>query len=130
VRSGGSQFLFPTHRLVLAGFSLGGNFMLRVAAEAPRVGLRIDRAFGVSPVLDPARCLDALENGWSLYHDYFVRKWTRSLRLKQRAWPGQFEFGGPARVRATCGAMTRELVARPRGLRRRRRVLPRLCDHG
>jgi hypothetical protein len=103
------QYLFPAHRLVLAGFSLGGNFMLRVAAEAPRVGLRVDRAFGVSPVLDPARCLDALENGWSLYHDYFVRKWTRSLRLKQRAWPGQFEFGSLLES-GNLRAMTRELV--------------------
>lgn len=103
------QFLFPAHRLVLAGFSLGGNFMLRVAAEAPRAGLRIAHAFGISPVLDPARCLDALESGWSLYHDYFVRKWTRSLRLKQQAWPGQFEFGDLLRS-GNLRAMTRELV--------------------
>ncbi len=103
------QYLFPTHRLVLAGFSLGGNFMLRVATEAPRAGLRIERAFGVSPVLDPARCLDALENGWSLYHDYFVRKWIRSLRLKQRAWPGHFTFEDLLGSR-NLRAMTRELV--------------------
>lgn len=103
------QFLFPQHRLVLAGFSLGGNFMLRVAAEAPRAGLRVARAIGVSPVFDPATCLNALESGWALYHDYFVRKWVRSLRLKQRAWPGAFEFGdllGSGDLRA----MTRELV--------------------
>lgn len=108
------QYLFPSHRLVLAGFSLGGNFMLRVAAEAPRADLRIGHAFGVSPVLDPATCLDALETGWSLYHDYFVRKWVRSLRLKQRAWPGAFEFGALLDS-GDLRDMTRELVLRHAG---------------
>ena len=103
------QWLFPNHRRVLAGFSLGGNFMLRVAAEAPRAGLEINRAIGVSPVLDPATCLDALEKGWWLYHDYFVHKWTRSLRRKQQAWPGRFEFGDLLASR-DLRKMTRELV--------------------
>jgi predicted alpha/beta-fold hydrolase len=108
------QFLFPSHRLNLAGFSLGGNFMLRVAAEAPRAGIDVARAVGVSPVLDPANCLDAMERGWSLYHDYFVRKWLRSLRLKQRAWPGQFEFDELISSR-NLREMTRELVLRHAG---------------
>lgn len=103
------QWLFPEHRRVLAGFSLGGNFMLRVAAEAERAGLDLAHAFGISPVLDPATCLDALENGWRLYHDYFVRKWIRSLRRKQRAWPGQFEFSSLTRS-GDLREMTRELV--------------------
>ncbi len=108
------QFLFPSHRLVLAGFSLGGNFMLRVAAEAERADLRIHHTFGVSPVLDPATCLDALESGWSLYHDYFVRKWLRSLRLKQQAWPGTFDFGESLKS-GDLRAMTRELVLQHSG---------------
>lgn len=108
------QFLFPTHRLTLAGFSLGGNFMLRVAAEAPNAGIEVAHAVGVSPVLDPANCLDAMERGWSLYHDYFVRKWLRSLRLKQLAWPGHFEFGELVSSR-DLRQMTRELVLRHAG---------------
>lgn len=103
------QWLFPRHRRALAGFSLGGNFMLRVAAEAPSAGLEIDRAIGISPVLDPATCLDALENGWWLYHDYFVHKWTRSLHRKQQAWPGRFQFGDLLGSR-DLRKMTRELV--------------------
>ncbi|MEY3337774.1 MAG: hypothetical protein RL245_766 [Pseudomonadota bacterium] len=108
------QFLFPSHRMTLAGFSLGGNFMLRVAAEAPKAGIDIKHAVGVSPVLDPANCLDAMERGWSLYHDYFVRKWLRSLRLKQQAWPGQFEFDELVTSR-NLRQMTRELVLRHAG---------------
>lgn len=85
---------FSGRRLALVGFSLGGNFMLRVAAEAPRAGLlhSLARVIGISPVLHPATTLDALENGWTLYQRYFVLKWTRSLLRKQAAWPGVYEL--------------------------------------
>jgi predicted alpha/beta-fold hydrolase len=86
------QWLFADKPLLLAGFSLGGNFMLRIAAAAPSAGLQLHRAIGVSPVLDPARTLDALETGWALYRRYFVLKWSRSLRRKQTHWPGEFDF--------------------------------------
>lgn len=100
---------FPAHRLVLAGFSLGGNFVLRVAAAAPASGLRLGRVVAVSPVLDPARTLDALERGLPLYSRYFVRKWTRSLRRKQAAWPGEFDFTPLLRSR-NLRRMTADLV--------------------
>jgi predicted alpha/beta-fold hydrolase len=101
---------FPAHRLVLAGFSLGGNFVLRVAAAAPEAGLRIARAVAVSPVLDPARTLDALESGFPLYPRYFVLKWTRSLQRKQAAWPGAFDFAPLLRSR-DLRRMTADLVS-------------------
>lgn len=100
---------FPAHRLVLGGFSLGGNFMLRVAAEAPRASLRIAHALAVSPVLDPARTLEALESGLWIYPRYFIRKWSRSLRRKQRAWPGEFDFDPLLRA-GDLRRMTADLV--------------------
>jgi len=100
---------FASHRLVLAGFSLGGNFVLRVAAAAPAAGLCISRAVAVSPVLDPARTLDALESGFSLYPRYFVLKWSRSLQRKQAAWPGAFDFSPLLRSR-NLRRMTADLV--------------------
>lgn len=87
------QALFPRHRLMLAGFSLGGNFCLRVGARAREAGIRIARIVAVCPVLDPATTLDALEHGPAIYHQYFLYKWRRSLRLKQEAWPGAYDFG-------------------------------------
>jgi len=87
------QALFPRHLLSLAGFSLGGNFCLRVGARARAAGLRIARIVAVCPVLDPAVTLEALESGPAIYHDYFLHKWRRSLRLKQQAWPDHFDFG-------------------------------------
>jgi predicted alpha/beta-fold hydrolase len=87
------QALYPQHRLYLAGFSLGGNFCLRVGAKARAAGIRIERIVAVCPVLDPAVTLDALETGPAVYHRYFMHKWRRSLALKQEAWPGHFDFG-------------------------------------
>ena len=44
------------------------------------------------PVIDPQATLRALEQGLGLYRRYFVRRWTRSLRTKERAWPGAHDF--------------------------------------
>jgi predicted alpha/beta-fold hydrolase len=104
------QSLFPQHRLLLAGFSLGGNFALRVSARAREAGLRIARIVAVCPVLDPATTLDALERGPAIYHGYFLQKWRRSLQLKQAAWPGVYDFGdmiGDASLRSMTERMVR-----------------------
>jgi hypothetical protein len=104
-----TQDRFVKDRLVLAGFSLGGNFMLRVAAQAPQSNLRVHRTIGISPLLDPAVTLDALESGAALYRWYFVRKWTRSLRRKQQLWPGEFDLD-ELMDSQDLRRMTRELV--------------------
>jgi hypothetical protein len=81
------QRLHPGQRLVLGGFSLGGNFCLRVGARAADAGIDVSRIVAVSPVLDPEHTLTRLESGWALYREYFVWKWRRSLRKKRAAWP-------------------------------------------
>jgi len=103
------QELFPDHRLLLAGYSLGGNFCLRVGARAPAAGIRIARIVAVCPVLDPATTLSALEHGPSVYRNYFLHKWRRSLRLKQAAWPGHYDFGDLVRDPSLTG-MTEKMV--------------------
>lgn len=101
---------FPDMPLVLGGFSLGGNFMLRVAAHTEARHLPIERVVAVCPVLDPAVTMNTLENGFPLYHSYFVRKWTRSLAIKQSVWPDHYDFEELLRVR-NLREMTRLLVA-------------------
>ena len=86
------QQKFPDQRLSIAGFSLGGNFALRVAATAPTAGIRLERAVAVSPVLHPNTTLLALEAGPFLYRQYFIGKWKRSLRIKQQLFPQTFDF--------------------------------------
>ncbi|HEY6452703.1 MAG TPA: alpha/beta fold hydrolase [Steroidobacteraceae bacterium] len=97
-------------RLYLGGFSLGANFMLRVAA-APEAPESIAGVVAVSPVLDPAATLLALERGAVVYRHYFIRRWSRSLRAKQRAWPGVHDFTALSRY-ADLRRMTAELVRR------------------
>ena len=103
------QALFPAHRLLLAGYSLGGNFCLRVGARAPAAGIRIARIVAVCPVLNPATTLEALERGPSVYRNYFLFKWRRSLQLKQAAWPGHYDFGDMIRD-PSLTAMTERMV--------------------
>jgi uncharacterized protein len=77
---------FPGTPPWIVGFSLGGNFALRVgASEDPRVG-PLAGVIGISPVLHPDSAMKAMEQGMPLYQRYFVRKWSRSLRRKQQLW--------------------------------------------
>ncbi len=85
--------------LYLAGFSLGGNFLLRACAE-PALPASVAGVVAISPVLDPDHTLRALEEGWPVYHAYFVRRWSRSLRFKQRCWPGVYDFSELLRSRS------------------------------
>ncbi|HSN72805.1 MAG TPA: alpha/beta fold hydrolase [Steroidobacteraceae bacterium] len=103
--------LSPDQRLAMGGFSLGGNFSLRVAARAPAAGIPLKRVVAVCPVLDPRRTLDALESGWWVYRDYFVLKWKRSLRLKQSCFPADYDFAEILAMRS-LRAMTDYLVRR------------------
>lgn len=86
------QERFAPPALAVAGFSLGGNFALRVAVRAPAAGIDLRCAVGVSPVLHPRSTLAALGGGWFGYEQYFVRKWKRSLRLKQRHFPDDYDL--------------------------------------
>jgi len=78
---------FPSRALAIAGFSLGGNFALRVALRAPAAAIPLAYALAVCPVISPASGLFGLENGPRFYQQYFLYKWTRSLRAKQALFP-------------------------------------------
>ncbi len=103
------QRLCAGRALQLVGFSLGGNFMLRVAAQARSAGLDLARVIAVSPVLEPVETLAALQRGMPGYERYFVRKWLRSLRRKEECWPGCYDFTELARL-GDLKRMTAELV--------------------
>lgn len=95
----------------LVGFSLGGNFWLRVAASAdPRLP-QLAGVVAISPVLHPDSAMNALEEGWQVYQNYFIRKWSASLRHKQSLWP-DLPIGEEIFHAATLREMTRLLVER------------------
>ena len=105
------QQTIPDRRLTIAGFSLGGNFALRVAARAASSQLRLERAVAVCPVLRPHSTMDMLEGGWFVYHQYFVAKWKRSLKRKQELFPQRYDFSAIFAERS-IKAMTRIMVER------------------
>jgi len=94
--------------LYLAGFSLGGNFLLRAAADAD-LPAAVRGVVAISPVLDPSATLLALEQGPPLYRRNLVWRWSRSLRAKQLAWPGVHDFAELLRL-ADLRRMTAALV--------------------
>lgn len=75
-------------RLSLAGFSLGGNFALRVAAA----GANLQGVVAVCPVLDPAQTMTALDGGWVFYRKFFIWKWRDSLLKKKECFPDLYRF--------------------------------------
>lgn len=91
--------LFPGLPLCLGGFSLGGNFAMRVAARADAAGIPLARVMAVCPVLDPVSTLHAMENGPQLYERYFMAKWRRSLGIKAQLFPERYRFGDLRRFR-------------------------------
>lgn len=107
--------LHPDLPVFLAGFSLGGNYALRIARHChqhPITGLK--RIFSISPVLDPDKATDCIDaNPYILA--YFLKKWRRSLRRKAALFPQRYDFNGLLEI-----DNLRELTAR---------LLPRYSDY-
>ncbi len=102
---------WPHREMSLVGYSLGGNFALRVAANAPAHNLQLAQVIAICPVLDPARTMRQLDSSFVIYRHYFIRKWRRSLMIKQRAWPALYDKDDLLKRRSLAG-MTEHLVTR------------------
>jgi predicted alpha/beta-fold hydrolase len=101
-----SSLIEETHRAVqniadtignmpfsIVGFSLGGNFAMRMALRHGSHPIRnLRHVFAISPVLDPRKATDAMDRGLFVYRSYFVKKWKRSLRKKQSLFPHRYNF--------------------------------------
>jgi predicted alpha/beta-fold hydrolase len=84
---------FSPCRTMLVGYSLGGNFALRVGARQRADGLEIDRIVAICPVLHPPHTMAALESGFWAYRRYYLRRWRRSLLAKQACFPQHYALG-------------------------------------
>lgn len=102
---------FPLRPRAVIGFSLGGNFALRVALRGPQSGLPLDGAVAVCPVIDPHQGLFSIESAPWFYHAYFMYKWRRSLRRKQKVFPDA-ELFDRRELRADMRGLTSALVRR------------------
>jgi predicted alpha/beta-fold hydrolase len=77
----------------LVGFSLGGNFVLRIVRKCiyhPIENLR--HAVAISPVLDPDKATDRIDH-FPIIRSYFLKKWRTSLAKKQGLFPDLYNFG-------------------------------------
>ncbi len=81
-------------RVVVAGYSLGGNLALKLAGDygdAPPPQLR--GVCAVSPVMDLGRCVDTLERRQNFPYQWnFVRGLRARMRRKDQCHPGRFDL--------------------------------------
>lgn len=91
----------PISRLVIAGYSLGGNLTLKLAGEAAAgAALPLVAVAAVSPTIDLSLCVDAIEAPANvLYQWNFVRGLKARMRRKAAAWPGRFDISPLGRIR-------------------------------
>lgn len=80
--------------IVMAGYSMGGNVLLRLAGElgddAPP---QIKGVAAVSPVIDLEACVTAMERPANYVYQWnFMRNLRRSMRRKARAFPGGYDL--------------------------------------
>lgn len=88
-------------RICFAGYSMGGNLVLKMAGELGDAAPPQLRAVcAVCPTLDIAPCVDAIERPENrLYQWNFLRDLKARMRRKARLFPGRFELNGLGRVR-------------------------------
>ena len=87
--------------IYFAGYSMGGNLVLKMAGElAGQVPRQLCAVAGVCATIDLAKCADAIAlPGNFIYEEHFVRSLKNRMRRKARLFPGKFDLGPLARVR-------------------------------
>ena len=76
----------------IVGFSLGGNFSLRIARSLRDLTIKnLKHIFAISPVVDPWAAAPLVDRN-PIYRRYFLKKWTASLRKKEAIFPELYDF--------------------------------------
>ncbi len=102
---------FEPRWMGVVGYSLGGNFALRVGLQSRVAHLPLQHAIAICPVVSPPAGLQAIEDSPWFYEYYFMRKWTQSLRRKQTLYPDRFRFSKDE-FKSGIRELTRVLVER------------------
>jgi uncharacterized protein len=89
-------------RVAVVGFSLGANLaLLALGRSAGRIPAGLMGVVAVSPPLDLAACVAALERPTNrFYQSYFLRNLRLSYRYRQRLCPEMYEAGRELRPRS------------------------------
>jgi len=92
----------------LAGFSLGGNFALRIARRCATARIEnLQHVICVSPLLNPDKSTAAVDRN-RLICAYFLKKWRKSLLRKQSLFSTTYNFAGI--IKDSIRGTTEELV--------------------
>ena len=76
----------------LVGFSLGGNFALRIARQSGHAPIKyLAHVVAISPVLDPEKATVRIDRQ-PMIRRYFLKKWMQSLQIKQGLFPEDYDF--------------------------------------
>ena len=80
------QQQFPHERNYLAGYSLGGNIAVRVAANINTRPIQFNQVAAICPPIDPGQAAQAICTH-PLYNRHFVSKWQKSFNKKLKYFP-------------------------------------------
>lgn len=87
----------------IVGFSLGGNFALRIARSLRDLAIpKLRRIFAISPVVDPWGAAPLVDSNF-LYRRYFLKKWSASLRKKESLYPHLYDFSEALKSKRVLG---------------------------
>jgi len=84
---------YGLHKLALAGFSMGGNLVLKLLGEwGSQVPRQVKAAVGISPAMDLAASADALHDPANrIYETKFLWSLRRRIRRKAALYPDHFD---------------------------------------
>ncbi|MDX1707995.1 MAG: alpha/beta hydrolase [Desulfobacterales bacterium] len=83
----------------LVGFSLGGNFVLRLLRKCIQFPIaNLQHAVSISPVLNPLKSTEIIDR-IAFIRKYFLVKWRRSLMIKQSLFPELYDFSEVTRLK-------------------------------
>ena len=83
------QSLTQCRQTMLAGFSLGGNFAIRLASQ---LGKDISAVLAICPMIRPAESTPLMDTKSRLLRLYFLTKWHRSALHKHRCFPDVYPY--------------------------------------
>ena len=93
----------------IVGFSLGGNFALRIGAEAKSANLDIKKIISICPVMNAANALDETQSMPSFYISYYLQRWKNMLKSKHKLFPGEYNLASIHQQRSLT-SMTEHLL--------------------
>jgi len=104
------QQYYPHKHNYLIGFSLGGNFSLRVAALASPNKVNLDSVIAYCPVIHAKHSNHLLNTQYAfVYGRYFTKKWKQSLRAKLAHFP-EYDYGDVLEQATTLDELNRIFI--------------------